>query len=354
MTGTLSNCSPLPSVRHRWQRRRQPRRQNVAGRSYVFIFVFFALLLMGPLTREGGGPTFVSGVVGRAYAQVGGAFPDFVWGARFKATLLRGAGFDDAFASLHNPAALRGCDGRQLGVEQIRPFAVPVTALAWCGTGAEGEGRLRLRTGGHFIARQTPPGLAFDYNTYTFALSGALQWRTGDVAFGTGVTPKLLFVSIAGTETGHDDRAFGYALDVGAVVDVPLRFWIFDTFSLSVAAADVTSHIKYGSGAVEPAATSRYRGAMTVAGTRLKAGVAVESGRGETTWAVGGEYVVTGERFAADVLDGVALRVGIGSGETAVGIGVMLRSLSIDYAYTWKGNETDEDTLHAFSTRLYF
>src|SRR5690625_3516460 len=67
-----------------------------------------------------------------ARAQVGGAFPSFLWGARLKASFLEGVPAEDPFAALGNPAAGRGCDTEAVAMEQARPFSVPITAAAWC------------------------------------------------------------------------------------------------------------------------------------------------------------------------------------------------------------------------------
>ncbi|MFS8582953.1 MAG: hypothetical protein FWJ61_08900, partial [Limnochordales bacterium] len=55
-----------------------------------------------------------------AEAQTGGAFPHFPWGARFVALGGGGGPADDAFAAVYNPAAVRGCVARQLGVDVER------------------------------------------------------------------------------------------------------------------------------------------------------------------------------------------------------------------------------------------
>lgn len=281
---------------------------------------------------------------GAAHTQVGGAYPAFTWGARFKATFLQGVAFNDAFAPLYNPAAVRGCTARHMSVEQIRPFGVPVTAVGWCGRAL----------GGHLILRQTPSGLGFDYNTYTLGATGTWRAGLGAATFSVGLTPKLLFVSIAGTDSGYDDEAFGYSSDVGIGVDVPSRSGNFDLLSINVAALDVASRLRYGSGAVEQAAAPVYTAALSVAWPRLVVGVGGRQRSDTIRWRIGAEYTLRGQRLAADVLEHVALRAGIGADEAAVGLGVALRGFRIDYAYLLKGNGLGDAERHALSTRLHF
>src|SRR5690606_15196133 len=219
-----------------------------------------------------------------AGAQPGGAFPHFPWGARFVALGGGGGPADDAFAAVYNPAAVRGCVARQLGVHQMKPFDVPITGMAWCGgagpaaaagggddadaavgdagfIAAEGSPG-RWAWGGRVIVRQSPPGLGFDYNTYQIGLTAGYEQPLGRGRLTLGGTFKLLVVSIEGTGA-MDETVPGYALDIGAGLDVPLAAGgagrgagglpggrVFQRLAIDAAAVDVISRLHYRSGVV--------------------------------------------------------------------------------------------------------
>lgn len=320
-------------------------------------------------------------------ARIGGSFPDFEWGARQKATRLWGVAFDDAFAPLHNPAALRACGERHVALEQMRPFGVPVTAVAWCGSGGDfgvpesGEARTEpgeagpepgvveplhgwyAVVGGHVIVRQTPAGLGFDYNTYSAAVTGLLKFATENVSIGLGITPKLLLLSISGTDTDHDDQAFGYGADLGVSIDIPVAVRFVDNVSFSIAVLDGLSRLRYGSGIVEAAAEPSSVASVNVTGPGFSTGIAARQTGARTKsrtleWSIGSEYVIF-TRPVADLLRSVALRAGIDFGdgamtEAGLGVGLNLSNFGIDYSFTWRGQHVEDQSLHAVTTRLYF
>lgn len=290
--------------------------------------------------------------VPEASAAMGGAFPHFDWGGRFQASLLYGAPADDAFAALFNPAALRGCVSGQISVQQMRPFGVPFTAVGWCAGAPSGSGAAASREpglsapgwrwGGQAIVRQTPEGLGFDYNTYQLGLTAAGTFRLGRGALTVGITPKLLVVSLDGTGTDLDETALGFALDAGLAYTRRLDAGAGGTaagaewLALDVAVVDAASRVRYKSGAVEPGSTPVHRVALTLGGARWTAGVSARRQDETLAWGAGLEWRVLQVSGDADslALREVALRAGWrGDGGLAVGVGVVLRGLALDYAY---------------------
>lgn len=296
-----------------------------------------------------------------AAAQMGGAFPQFEWGGRFQASFLYGTPADDGFASLFNPAALRACVGRQISVQQIRPFDVPLTALGWCAGQASGaEGRVIWSWGGHAVVRQSPAGLGFDYTTYQLGLTAAMGIGLGRGTATLGATPKLLIVSIDGTGTSMDETASGFGLDAGLAYEHPIHVGapgqeaVLDTLSLDVAVIDAVNRIRYKSGASERGATPVQRLALSAAGPRWTVGVTVRRQDAESTWSGGVEWAAwqTPVTDTAAVLRRITLRAGAdtdGHGP-AVGLGVVLRGFSADYAYRMD----DGHGTHVFSTSWRF
>lgn len=343
-----------------------------------------------------------------AEAQTGGAFPHFPWGARFVALGGGGGPADDAFAAVYNPAAVRGCGARQLGVHQMKPFDVPITGMAWCGgagpaaaaaaradaaasgtgaiaAGAAGAGAAgggddadaavgdagfivaegspgRWAWGGRVIVRQSPPGLGFDYNTYQIGLTAGYEQPLGRGRLTLGGTFKLLVVSIEGTGA-MDETVPGYALDVGAGLDVPLAAGgagpgagglpggrVFQRLAIDAAAVDVISRLHYRSGVVEPGSAPVYRLAAALAGPRLTAGVTAHWRDGEASFGAGVELAVYQAPSPADVLQRAAVRGGFGPDGSAVGLGMVVGGFAVDYAYRL-GEDQDA---HVISTAVRF
>lgn len=290
-----------------------------------------------------------------ASARSGGAFPAFTWGAAAKGHLLGGFASTDAFAPLVNPAAASRCASNRsphVAVEQVKPFEVPITAVAVCGPAA----------GGHLIARQSPVGLGFDYNTYVFGFTKSWTVQGETLAFAFGTTPKLLFVSIADTGIGLDDRAWGHALDMGALLDVELASVLAeDTFSgatdsasllFSFDARDVLSQIRYGSGTRERAAKPTYGVGAGVRAGGLIVGTKGRFEDGSSRWRIGLQYEWASPYFPT--IFGIAMRAGVGRGEASVGLGVDYSGIGIDYAYIIKGEGLDDEGTHALSSRVHF
>lgn len=279
---------------------------------------------------------------GGVAAQVGGAFPQFSWGARYQASLMEGIPFNDGFGTLANPAAVRGCRSNHIAVQQVTPFEVPVTGVAWCTDNA---------VGGHLIVRQTPPGLNFDYNTYQLGLTGAFS--VGRLTF--GLTPKLLFLSISGTETGMDDTASGYSVDAGIGYEHPLSSRFFDRFTFDVSGLDALSRLQLGSGTAEPAAAPSYRAALGAAGARLAVGLVGHFVHGEADWRAGAEYTLFDSgTLPTHFIETISVRLGAGAEKVAFGIGLKLRGFGVDYAYRVDGQQSADDGAHFFSSGWHF
>lgn len=113
----------------------------------------------------------------------------------------------------------------------------------------------------------------------------------GAVTVRLGVTPKLLFVSIKGTEGGYDDDGFGYGLDAGVGLDMPPRA-SGSAFSISLSALDVLGRMQYARGAEEPSAEPTYVFSAVDSGPRYTVGVAARIDSDSVRWSAGGEYVL--------------------------------------------------------------
>ncbi len=276
------------------------------------------------------------------FAQKGGAFPQFLWGGAYKATQLEGMAFNDSLGSLLNPAAQRGCQNAHISLEQIVPAGVPITALAW----TSGP-----NWGGHLLVRQTPAGLGFDYNTYQLGFTYSAKLTN----FTLGASPKLLAVSISGTETGFDDTAFGFGMDLGLGYDLEIDFASFTQFSLDFSGTDLLSSVRYGSGTVERAAPAIYRATASLKGERITLGAVGRFSSGSSSYRVGGEYrFFSGKERYADILENIAIRAGASKKQLSFGIGIKLKGFGVDYAYRLGDEIAESDRVHSVSVSWHF
>ncbi len=271
-----------------------------------------------------------------AFAQMGGFFPQYEWGAGYKGSSLFCLPRKDAFCLLYNPAFLVAAN-RQIALEQIRVYDIPTTSLAWSSQ----------RIGGFLIVSQSPEGLGFNLNTYKAGLS--LAHNRKDFSF--GITPKLFLLSISEAQE-FDELAWGYGIDGGICFTHDLEFFIFEDINISLAGEDIFSKIKYKSGSSEMVHAPQYRGGVALRGSGLSLGLGAKKQSDNIVPFGGLEYNVLGLIEDKDLIfEEINLRMGFQNiSSLTFGVGIKMRGFQVDYGYTLG----QENKKHMLSTNLYF
>lgn len=251
-----------------------------------------------------------------AEAQLGGFFPQWEWGARYVASNLFLTPSNDIFGVFYNPANIVNCSD-QLGLERINAFDVPISAITMA----------RASKGFYLVLMQSPAGLDFKISTFKLGVPLGFDFNNLQIGF----TPKLLFLSITGTDD-FDENSFGFSSDLGMNYSINLQHNQQKKIGFGLVVEDFYSIFRG-----EEAQTPQFRGSFFSEFLTLKSEVGLIVKEQETILYGGGEYnLLEAIVFDLDPLTELNIRGGLRQGGTiSGGVGVLMEGFQVDFAYVF-------------------